>query len=93
MYQMFRVLARRLYDAGLGSISVEGISARRWNVMALRDSVAIARCAKKRLSNEPKNAQVGLGHSELKGKENIVRDQSSSNPAPWTRGWQKRGKG
>ncbi|KAJ2684332.1 hypothetical protein IWW39_004962, partial [Coemansia spiralis] len=41
MYQMFRVLARRLYDAGLVSISVEGISARRWNVMALRDSVAI----------------------------------------------------
>ncbi|KAJ2033739.1 hypothetical protein H4S03_005449, partial [Coemansia sp. S3946] len=35
------LLAQRLYDASLGSISVEGISVRDWSITSLRDHMAI----------------------------------------------------
>ncbi|KAJ1807696.1 hypothetical protein LPJ56_006200, partial [Coemansia sp. RSA 2599] len=35
------LLAQRLYDAGSGKVSVEGLGVRDWNIMALRDNMAI----------------------------------------------------
>ncbi|KAJ2744007.1 hypothetical protein GGI20_003307 [Coemansia sp. BCRC 34301] len=35
------LLAQRLYDASAGSVNVEGVGVRDWNIMALRDNMAI----------------------------------------------------
>ncbi|KAJ2590940.1 hypothetical protein EV177_008966, partial [Coemansia sp. RSA 1804] len=62
------LLAQRLYDALSGSVSVEGIDVRNWNIMALRDNMAI-------VGQEPVLFSYTIGENIAYGKPGCTQQE------------------